>query len=336
MLQAPVYLNNLKISGNKITVYSSCVEHIGRRIYNGYNLKADRKKAYQGEQSVSSIKRVKECLYTWCYSIAEGNRFNKLRGSKKKIQLVMATLTLSSTQVHNDKEIKSKILEPFLKKLKYNYDIVNYFWRAEPQANGNIHFHLVIDKFVDKSDLQTFWNFYQNKLGYVDRYYDITGKVNPPSTQVQVFAGNAKSIEYLLKYLTKENTRRKIEGLQMRVSNKLSHLKLGVVELYNYEENDLDDLLESKAVRKYVSDYATIYYFDFDAYFYFTNHFITQRTLLYYRKLFDALYVYELTSFEVYVVSLFFRNRIKFGYLIKELEWQGFNLIRLKNLLELV
>lgn len=336
MLQDPVYLNNLKISGNKITVYSSCVEHIGRRIYNGYNLKADRKKAYQGEQSINSINRVKECLYTWCYSIAEGNRFNKLRGSKKKIKLVMATLTLSSRQIHTDKEIKAKILEPFIKKLKYDCDIVNYFWRAEPQENGNIHFHLVFDRYIDKVDLQEYWNNCQNKLGYVDRYYEKTGKVNPPSTQVQVFAGNAKSIEYLLKYLTKENTRRKIEGLQMRVSNKLSHLKLGVVELYNYEENELADLLESKAVRKYVNDYATIYYFDCDAYFYFSNHFITQRTLLYYRKIFDALYVNELTSFEVFLVSLYFRNRIKFGFLLNELKWQGFNLIRIKNLLELV
>lgn len=336
MLEAPVYQNNLKIAGNKITVYSSCVEHIGRRAYNGVNLKTDRKKAYKGEQSINSINRVKENLYTWCYSIAEGNKFNKSRGSKKRIQLVMATLTLSSKQVHSDKEIKSKVLEPFLKKLKYEYGIVNYFWRAEPQENGNIHFHLVIDKFVDKIDLQNYWNNCQNKLGYVDRYFEQTGKVNPPSTQIQVFAGNAKSIEYLLKYLTKENKRRKIEGLQMRVSNKLSHLKLGVIELYNYEENDLADLLESKAVKKYVSDYATIYYFDFDAYFYFSNHFITNRTLLYYRKIFDALYFYDLSSFEVYVVSMFFRNRIKFGYLMKDLERQGFDLVRIKNLLEIV
>ena len=336
MVNAPVYLNNLKISGNKITVYSSSVEHIGRRINNGANLKTDRKKAYQGEQSISSIKRVKECLYTWCYSIAEGNKFNKSRGSKKKIQLVMATLTLSSKQVHTDKEIKSKILEPFIKKLKYQYNIVNYFWRAEPQENGNIHFHLVIDKFIDKIDLQDDWNFYQNKLGYVDRYLEKTGKVNPPSTQIQVFAGNAKSIEYLLKYLTKENNRRKIEGLQMRVSNKLSHLKLGVIELYNYEENDLADLLESKAIRKYVSDFATIYYFDFDAYFYFSGHFITNRTLLYYRKIYEALYVYDFSSYEVYVVSMYFRNRIKFGYLINDLELKGIDFIRIKNLLELV
>lgn len=336
MTNAPVYLNNLKITGNKITIYSSSVEHIGRRINNGANLKTDRKKAYQGEQSINSINRVKECLYTWCYSIAEGNKFNKSRGYKKKIKLVVATLTLSSKQVHSDKEIKSKILEPFIKKLKYNNDIVNYFWRAEPQENGNIHFHLVIDKFVDKEDLQDYWNDYQNKLGYVDRYYEKTDKVNPPSTQIQVFSGSAKSIEYLLKYLTKENNRRKIEGLQMRVSNKLSHLKLGVVELYNYEEDDLADLLESKAVRKYVSDFATIYYFDCDAYFYFSNHFITNRTLLYYRKMFDALYLYDLSSYEVYVVSMYFRNRIKFGYLINDLEFKGLDVIRLKNVLELV
>lgn len=335
MLDAPVYLNNLKIAGNKITIYSSSVEHIGRRVNNGDNLKTDRKKAYQGEQSISSINRVKECLYTWCYSIAEGNKFNKSRGINKKIQLVMATLTLSSKQVHSDKDIKSKILEPFIKRLKYNYDIVNYFWRAEPQDNGNIHFHLVIDKFVDKIDLQNYWNNCQNKLGYVDRYFEITGKINPPSTQVQVFAGNAKSIEYLLKYLTKENNRRKIEGLQMRVSNKLSHLKLGVIELYNYEENELADLLEKNAVRKYVNEYATIFYFDFDAYFYFNNHFMTNRTLLYYRKIYDALYFYNMSSFEVYLVSLFFRNRVKFGYLIKSLEFDNFDLIRIKKLLEL-
>ena len=335
MSQPPVYLNNLKICGNKITVYSSCVEHIGRRAYNGANLKTDRKKAYQGEQSASSIKRVKECLYTWCYSIALGNKFNKSRGIKKKIQLVMATLTLSSKQVHTDKVIESKILEPFLKKLKYSYNIVNYFWRAEPQANGNIHFHLVLDKFIDKIDLQDYWNNCQNKLGYVDRYYERTGKVNPPSTQIQVFTGSAKSIEYLLKYLTKENKRRKIEGLQMRVSNKLSHLKLGVVELYNYEEYDLAVLLESKAVRKYVNDYATVFYFDFDAYFYFSNHFITKRTLLYYRKIYEALYLYDLSSYAVYVVSMYFMNRIKFGYLINDLAGHGIDFIRIKNVLEL-
>lgn len=336
MPKAPVYLNNLKICGDKITVYSSCVDHVGRRVWNGDNLKKDRKKAYQGEQSATSIKRVKECLYTWCYSIAEGNKFNRSRGIKKKVKLVMATLTLSSKQIHTDKEIKAKVLEPFLKKLKYSYDIVNYFWRAEPQDNGNIHFHLVIDKFIDKFDLQDYWNFYQNKLGYVDRYYEKTGKVDPPSTQIQVFSGSAKSIEYLLKYLTKENNRRKIEGLQMRVSNKLSHLKLGVVELYNYEESDLADLLEKKAVRKYVSDYATIFYFDFDAYFYFSNHFITNRTLDYYRKMFDALYFWKMSSYEVYVVSMFFRNRIKFSCLYSELECKGFDLLRIRNLLELV
>lgn len=336
MLEAPVYLNNLKISGNKITVYSSSVEHIGRRVNNGENLKKDRKKAYQGEQSINSIKRVKECLYTWCYAIAEGNRLHQSKGTNKKIKLVMATLTLCSKQVHSDKEIKSKILEPFIKKLKYQYGIVNYFWRAEPQENGNIHFHLVLDKFINKEDLQNIWNYYQNKLGYIDRYFEKTNKVNPPSTQIQVFAGNAKAIEYLLKYLTKENKRRKIDGLQMRVSNKLSHLKLGVVELYNYEENELANLLESTCVRKYVSEHATIYYFDYDAYFYFRNHFITQRTLLYYRKMFDALYTYDLSSFEVYVVSLYFRNRVKFGYLIKDLERKSYDLVRIKNLLELV
>lgn len=323
MLQSPSILNNLKIVGNKIVIYSTVVENVGKRRYNGENLKKDRKKAYKGEQSKAGVKRVKENLYSWCYSIVEGNKQYKRNGTKKEIKLVLATLTLCSKQIHSDKEIKSKILEPFLKYLKNNFNVVNYFWRAEPQENGNIHFHLVIDRYIDKVDLQEYWNNYQNKLGYIDRYYEKTGKVNPPSTQIEVFNGNAKSIEYLLKYLTKENKRRKIEGLQMRVSNKLAHIKINVVELAKSEELELSKLLEKTAAKKYVNDYSTTYFFNFDANFYFKNHFIGFRSKQYYLKMYESLYVKNLSSFEIYVVSLYYFDRFKFNSVVKSLVNSG-------------
>ena len=333
MLESPKILNNLKIVGNKIVIYSTVVENVGKRRYNGENLKKDRKKAYKGEQSKAGVKKVKENLYSWVYAIAEGNKQYKRNGTKNEIKLVMATLTLSSKQIHSDKEIKSKILEPFLKKLKYDCDIVNYFWRAEPQENGNIHFHLVIDRYIDKFDLQEYWNYYQNKLGYIDRYYEKTGKVNPPSTQIKVFNGNAKSIEYLLKYLTKENNRRKIEGLQMRVSNKLAHIKINVVELAQSEEMELSKLLERTSARKYVNEYSTTYFFNFDANFYFKNHFIGFRSNQYYLKMYESLYIRNLSSFDIYVVSLFYFDRFKFNSVVKSLVNSGKSV---ENIVELI
>lgn len=87
-------------------------------------------------------------------------------------KLAFVTLTLPSTQVHDDKTIKREILNQFLVELKKHYYVSNYLWRAEKQKNGNLHFHLIIDKFIPWSELRDRWNRVCNKLGYVDRYRD--------------------------------------------------------------------------------------------------------------------------------------------------------------------
>jgi hypothetical protein len=80
------------------------------------------------------------------------------------------TIDLPSAQIHTDQEIKSKCWNSFIIELTRYHNVKNYIWRAEKQKNGNIHFHLLIDKFIDFQMLRKRWNRITNKLGYVDRY----------------------------------------------------------------------------------------------------------------------------------------------------------------------
>jgi hypothetical protein len=92
------------------------------------------------------------------------------RGKEVQFCLAFITLTLPSKQIHTDNEIKSKCLNQFLIELKTRHHISNYVWRGEKQKNGNIHFHIIVNKFVNWNDLRNRWNRIINKLGYVDRY----------------------------------------------------------------------------------------------------------------------------------------------------------------------
>jgi hypothetical protein len=91
-------------------------------------------------------------------------------GRQFNFKIAFVTLTLPSKQKHSDKEIIRRCLNSFLLEMKKFYKVKNYLWRAEKQQNGNIHFHLIVDKFIPWSELRDRWNRIVNKLGYVDRY----------------------------------------------------------------------------------------------------------------------------------------------------------------------
>jgi len=82
------------------------------------------------------------------------------------------TLTLASKQVHSDNEIKSQCLDHFLTELRQFSPGISYIWRAEAQANGNIHFHITTNRFLPWNVLRNKWNRIQNKLGYIDRHQE--------------------------------------------------------------------------------------------------------------------------------------------------------------------
>jgi len=93
-----------------------------------------------------------------------------ITGRAFKFKIAFITLTLPSAQKHSDNEIKRKCLASFLTEIERYHKVKNYVWRAELQKNGNIHFHILIDKFIHWNEVRNRWNRIINKLGYVTRY----------------------------------------------------------------------------------------------------------------------------------------------------------------------
>lgn len=124
----------------------------------------------KGILSNKAAKKIKLAI-DWLLFLANDKKvFSKKHNKHFNFKINFVTLTLSSTQRHSDQTIKDSLLSQFLRECKIYHKIENYLWRAESQKNGNIHFHIVTDKFLPWDWLQKTWNRIQNKLGYVDSF----------------------------------------------------------------------------------------------------------------------------------------------------------------------
>lgn len=174
-------------------------ENLTRGIFNGYMSPATRRK-------------VRRIVSTWLRSVLIYRQHIKRKYDPGRAYPVFITVTLPSDQQHSDRQINRECWQPFLAYLKRHHGIEHYFWRAEAQANGRLHYHLLTDRYIRAEDLQHAWNKSINRLGYVDRYYERTGKADPPSTDIMRVHTHRKDrrtgrmvevdpVDYLLDYV---------------------------------------------------------------------------------------------------------------------------------------
>lgn len=129
-----------------------------------------RNNSTNGEISRKARRRISTAI-DWMLYLSTDKKFYSPKHKRTfNFKLNFITLTLSSKQRHSDQVIKNRLLNQFLLEIKLNHNVKRYLWRAEAQSNGNIHFHVITDKFIPWSTLRKCWNRIQNKLGYVDAY----------------------------------------------------------------------------------------------------------------------------------------------------------------------
>jgi len=135
--------------------------------------------------------------------------YKQERGFKQR-SLTFCTLTLSEKQKHQDKviirqlakfiddikNVKNYIICPITKKQTKDValNIQNYIWRAETTENGDIHFHVLFDSFINKSVLNRVWNNHLSKLGY---------EKSLASTRIESLRKINDVGAYITKYMTK-------------------------------------------------------------------------------------------------------------------------------------
>lgn len=188
----------------------------------------------------------------------------------------------SRTTWISDNDIKAKLLNQFLVECRQHVmkqsqgaeKMLYYFWRAEAQKNGNIHFHILADRYLHYEYLQTTWNRILNKFGFIDRYRlqqkekfkngfvpdlrksDVwpiasqieaykKGKANnwtqPNSTDVHSVRQIKNLGAYLSKYVSKSEEARKIQGRKWYISTALSKLNSATAFIEDVAE-ELDQL----------------------------------------------------------------------------------------------
>jgi hypothetical protein len=167
---------------------------------------------FNGYMSPATKRKVRKCVSTWIRAVMLYRAEIKRRYDPGRAYPVFLTVTLPSEQIHPDKVITRTCLGPFLQHLKRAHGIEHYFWRAESQENGRIHYHILTDRYIRGEDLQAAWNAAINKLGYVDRYYEKSGSALPPSTEVHSIRDKVQDkrtgqwisvdpVDYLLEYV---------------------------------------------------------------------------------------------------------------------------------------
>ena len=223
--------------------------------------------------SVSGGRKIKKAI-NWLVSTSREKRiFSKEMNKYVRYRLTFITLTLPCTQFHDDNEIKKECLQVFLQWMRDKFNAKKVVWRAEIQENGNIHFHITLDKFIHYKEVQKQWNRNLEKLGYVSKFAEKFGHWNPPTTHIKAVKKAKELAAYLAAYLgstaaTKGKKQyecyhsRVISGRLYGVSSYLSGIKGFSVSA---DVGCFFDVLRKlrKGCNKVLSkEYATIFVFD--------------------------------------------------------------------------
>jgi hypothetical protein len=249
------------------------------------NLTNNTRKKEISDKSKQKIKRAAKYLL---YNSTVKKAYNYKTRSRFTFKVNFITLTLSSHQKHSDQEIKSMLLNQFLIEAKKRWSINNYIWRAEKQANGNIHFHILCDRFIPWLELRNTWNRIQNKLGYIDEFFEKYNHRTPNSTDIHSLRKVENVAAYVTKYITKSDDQNKITGENWRASNQLSNIKGGRMDLNDEVLQEIERLQSEKGSRRIDKEHFSGIFFN--------NNYLTRKEYPILSELFEK-YVAEIFGY---------------------------------------
>jgi hypothetical protein len=251
-----------KIGANHIVLYSHILDRPTRsdkQVQNEANL---RDIQYNGFMSPKTKGKVRKFLEAWITSV-ENRRIDLRKGKYfRNGKLAFITLTLSAEQTHDDNFIKRHMFNRFIQEAKRKWGMNTYFWRAEAQTNGNIHFHILIDCFVEWKDVRSVWNNIQSDHGYIDRFEAVHGHRNPNSTDVHGLEELRNTVAYVVKYCCKTDGTRPIKGRIWGASDNLRTLTTFEREIDSTVMKYVEEVKQQKEVRVREGDGYTVIFCD--------------------------------------------------------------------------
>ena len=168
------------------------------------------------------------------------------------------TLTLPATQKHDDNFVKRQMLWRFIQQLQRKYYVKFYFWRAEPQENGNIHFHILVDKWIHWRRIRAEWNVILDDHGYIEDYRN-----NQAQKHKNGFCFDQKAFQGYTDRCrdTARNTKTKFDAKRARdeaYAKQKNAYDAGVLENWtNPNSTDIHSIAKLDSITSYVVKYVT-------------------------------------------------------------------------------
>lgn len=191
-------VETLKLNANYATIYDTVIDGTpnANTQTSGVNF-ADT--FHDLKMSASAIKTIKKATNVILY-LSKQRHFQEYLKSKKiactsyrrqnltkdavkscynKFCCTFVTLTLPAAQKHTDIELTKYVLHPFLSYARKYWKVRYFVWKKELQQNGNLHFHLITDRYIHHDSLRSAWNRCCNRgvvpgvdapFDYVSRY----------------------------------------------------------------------------------------------------------------------------------------------------------------------
>jgi hypothetical protein len=227
----------------------------------------------KGQISATAHREVKRLINAWSFNQKMLHRDGRVERGK----LIIATLTLPAMQKHSDTDIKRKPFRAFIQWL-INNGYKNWLWRAEVQENDNLHFHLILDKYLDKDVLRDKWNALLEKFGgYVSEFESKYEHRDPNSTDIHEARYESNVEEYCAKYCAKEDDqkedgtpKRSIEGRVWGRSESITKFKKIVVQetqevekLTTYLDNEASKVVEEEHYKVWLAELVPLIHREF-------------------------------------------------------------------------
>ena len=195
----------------------------------------------------------------WLYYLAKSKRIKTYNGKDIfNFKIGFITLTLPSKQLTPTKDVTNNLLNNFLTEIRQRTKMRNYVWRLEFQENGNAHYHIVTDTYIDYFLIRKIWNRLLKLNGYIAPYQEKMNKLtlkdynskynkknkrdysevvktyarskkdnweNPPSVNVRSVISNRAISNYISKYFGKNEDKSNI-GNELDNEDNSSNLRL--------------------------------------------------------------------------------------------------------------
>jgi hypothetical protein len=210
--------------------------------------------------TVHARRRIQQTIHKLLINSPERKVFNTVTKKWMKFTINFITLTIPNDVRLVDCKFGNKyLLEPWLRVMRNKYNLSDYIWKAEIQANGQLHYHITSNTFIHLTAIKDTWNNIMRKQGLLDGYYSKNSHYSPNSTDVHKVYKIKDVAAYLSKYISKDEQNTTSLNSKIWGCNKeLSAIKLPNVEVNNTIGKELISMLESGECYEFTNEFVTL------------------------------------------------------------------------------